>query len=174
MVLEAILRKATIGVALAASTLAPATAAAKRGEYFLSEQNEENKHGYSLGMAAPQPLPADGKKKGPCPSYICPEQSNLHVQPSSDGAKPAYISPNQEKPAEGRSEKDSTDYIWGSLALLGGTAMIIFGTNKMTICQDDKIGMDESSCKSEIPPFGYVLMGSGAAIDVLGLYYMFR
>ncbi len=172
MVLEAILNKAVSGAALISLALAPVTAAAKRGEYFLSEQNEGNTPEYSLGIASPQPV--EGKKKSPCPPYLCPEQSNPLAQPSSDGAKPAYISPNQEKPAEGPSEKDSTDYLWGSLALLGGTAMIIFGTNKMTICQDDKIGIDESSCKSEIPPFGYILMGSGAAIDVLGLYYIFR
>ncbi|HLC80699.1 MAG TPA: hypothetical protein VJG31_02915 [Candidatus Nanoarchaeia archaeon] len=173
MNLEKILRKATSGAVLLSLALTPGIATAKRGDYFLLEQ--ENALPYSTGIAAPQPI--EGKKKRPCPPYICPDQGNFPEQSlpikSSNGAKPAYISPSQEKPIE-RSEKDSADYLWGSLALLGGTAMIIFGTNKMTICQDDKIGIDESSCTSEIPPFGYILMGSGAAVDIIGLYYMFR
>lgn len=168
MDLGTILRKATLGTTLVSLVLAPNIATAKRGDYFLLEQ--ETALPYSIGIAAPQPLPTDGKKKGPCPPYLCPEQSNPLAQPA--GAKPAYVSPEKEDSSS--KKKDSSDYLFGGLALLGGTALIILGANKATVCSDDKIGMDESSCKSEIPPFGYMLMGGGAAIDILGLYYLFR
>ena len=62
MNLEKILRKATSGAVLLSLALTPDIVTAKRGDYFLLEQ--ENALPYSTGIAAPQPI--EGKKKSSC------------------------------------------------------------------------------------------------------------
>ena len=113
----------------------------------------------SLTLLA-SPAFAEPPKKGPCPSYICKNQS----PPTPPEEKPW-------QPPESKSEspdsKKSNDHLYGGIALAGGLLAIGLGAMKETVCTN-------SGCQSEIPAFGYVVMAGGTLSVIDGLYLLFR
>ena len=80
---------------------------------------------------------------------------------------PGREAPSYQEPSSSSKKKKSSDYTYGTILTLVGGAMVAFGTQKMTVCVNGE-------CKSEIPPFGYVLMFSGGMIAIDGIYLLAR